>query len=748
MTPAKQDRLYQLLPALYRELDERQGQPLRALMAVLESEFARLEEDMGAMYDDWFIETCDLWVVPYIADLLGVRHLQDMNRIPRQRRLVANSIAYRRRKGTLAVLEHVIRDATGWCTRSVEFAHLVASTQHVAHTQPDSGRTVDVRQLQAAAEIDGPLDTLAHTLDVDNSDQGRYNLDRIGLFLCRLRSYPIRRSFARPIEGNSGCFTFDPLGRDIPLFNQPRPVVHISQRAEAFNLPLPISLADLAADLQEHRARYGQIPKGQQPTNSRYYGPDGSLYIELPGGRPAVKPSAVVSMDLSQWPAVLSLPAKAVVAVDVELGRIAFVDQKHLPDQVDLDVKECAINMTKWPSYVIVNYNYGFSSEVGGGPYRRELPQPRPAETLFQINVAKGAARRSGPSTAVAQGTKEALLPVRAPTLGEALEDWDKHCAQFGASSRGIIRILDNGVYDEALEIKLPKGAHLSIVADTGVCPIIGKSEKPIIVYPDEATKAHQGTQAERQLHLNGLLLHGGLQIGSKEPEKHKEAAGGLIVTLEHCSLVTTEDDRLKLAGIEVALTDLPEKKGVQGLEISIEHSILGPLYLPATTESLRLRHSIVDNGSGYAIAAGNTGAQPGPALNLERATIFGQVHARKVTACDVIFSGPLNAPAPETRDQMQHSYVPVGSTTLEGRPHPSISTGITPPRFTSTRYGDPAYAQLSLDCPRQIRGGAADGSEMGAFHELHQLQAEANLRAVLDEYLPLGLRAGIFYVT
>jgi hypothetical protein len=514
------------------------------------------------------------------------------------------------------------------------------------------------------------------------------------------------------------------------LFNQPQPVVHISQRAEAFNLPLPISRADLAADLQEHRARYGQIPKGQQPRNSRYYGPDGSLYIELPGGRPATKPSAVVSMDLSQWPPVLSLPAQAVVAVDVELGRIAFVDQKHLPDQVDIDVKECAINMKRWPSYVIVNYNYGFSSEVGGGPYHREFRLPYPAESLFQINVATGAATQSGSSTGAAQGTNEAILPGCVPTLQEALARWGEQ-----ENPCGVIRILDNGVYDEELEIRLPRGGHLSIVADTGVRPIIGKSEKPIIVYPDEAI-------AERQLHLNGLLLHGGLQI---VPEEHEEATDGLIVTLEHCSLVTTKDDRLKLAGIEVKLTE----KAVQGLEISIERCILGPLYLPATTESLRLRHSIVDNGSGYAIAAGNTGAQPGPALKLERSTIFGQVHARKVTACDVIFTGPLRTdPPPETPDQIQHSYVAEGSTTLEGRPHPSISTGITPPRFTSTHYGDPAYAQLSLDCPRQIRGGAGDGSEMGAFHDLHQLQAEANIRAVLDEYLPLGLRAGIFYVT
>ena len=62
MNGSRQDRLYNLLPALYRQLDERQGQPLRALMAVLEREYARLEEDMGAVYDNWFIQTCDRWV--------------------------------------------------------------------------------------------------------------------------------------------------------------------------------------------------------------------------------------------------------------------------------------------------------------------------------------------------------------------------------------------------------------------------------------------------------------------------------------------------------------------------------------------------------------------------------------------------------------------------------------------------------------------------------------------------------------
>lgn len=69
-------------------------------------------------------------------------------------------------------------------------------------------------------------------------------------------------------------------------------------------------------------------------------------------------------------------------------------------------------------------------------------------------------------------------------------------------------------------------------------------------------------------------------------------------------------------------------------------------------------------------------------------------------------------------------------------------------PAFTSARYGDPGYAQLSHSSPREIKTGAEDGSEMGVFCYLKQPQREANLRSVLDEYLRFGLEAGILYIT
>ena len=67
------EKLYNLLPAIYRIRDEERGKPLQALLSVIADEIAVLEEDLAQLYDDQFIETCAEWVVPYIGDLVGDR---------------------------------------------------------------------------------------------------------------------------------------------------------------------------------------------------------------------------------------------------------------------------------------------------------------------------------------------------------------------------------------------------------------------------------------------------------------------------------------------------------------------------------------------------------------------------------------------------------------------------------------------------------------------------------------------------
>ena len=58
MSSLTADRLYGLLPAIYRLRDADQDEPLRALLAALAEEFAALEENIEQLYDDQFIETC------------------------------------------------------------------------------------------------------------------------------------------------------------------------------------------------------------------------------------------------------------------------------------------------------------------------------------------------------------------------------------------------------------------------------------------------------------------------------------------------------------------------------------------------------------------------------------------------------------------------------------------------------------------------------------------------------------------
>jgi hypothetical protein len=99
----------------------------------------------------------------------------------------------------------------------------------------------------------------------------------------------------------------------------------------------------------------------------------------------------------------------------------------------------------------------------------------------------------------------------------------------------------------------------------------------------------------------------------------------------------------------------------------------------------------------------------------------------------------------------VRFSFLPLGSEVPRRhrcRPENQAEAVRIRPQFTSLRYGDPGYCQLGRYCAEEIRRGADDESEMGAFHDLYAPQREANLRARLEEYLRFGLEAGILYAT
>lgn len=386
------DRLYRLLPAIYRIRDVAQGEPLRALLAIIEQELQVVEADIDTLYDNCFIETCDNWVVPYIGDLLDVDELDSGNSIiapdaestgqgayglQERRAYVANTLAYRRRKGTMPVLEQLTQDVTGWRSRAVEFGRLVNTTQNLDRNLPHS-LTVDIRANTNLEQVGTPFETqAAYSVEVRPMQQGgRYNVPNIGLYIWRLQSYPLTRVQARVLD--SGHYTFHPAGPEqVPLFNQPQTKT-ITALASEINVPAVLRRPVLADELAGRRhTRY----QGQHQTgNLTYFDTDPVLEIYLNGQPRALPPESILITDLGtdatsvasayglneplEWqpgnkipwdgrdPQNPLLPPAYLVAVDPERG------------QMMMRPGLC-------PRRVEVSYFSGFSGDVGGGAYSR-----------------------------------------------------------------------------------------------------------------------------------------------------------------------------------------------------------------------------------------------------------------------------------------------------------------------------------------------------------------------------------------
>src|SRR5262249_49465729 len=137
--------LYDLLPAMYRIDDEKSGGALRALLSLIEAQASGLKKNIDELYDDFFIETCAEWVIPYIGELVGNNPLPELLRT--RRADVARTLYYRRRKGTITMLEELARDVTGWSVHVVPFFELLVWTQNMNHVR-QAGGTALVRSLE------------------------------------------------------------------------------------------------------------------------------------------------------------------------------------------------------------------------------------------------------------------------------------------------------------------------------------------------------------------------------------------------------------------------------------------------------------------------------------------------------------------------------------------------------------------------------------------------------------------------
>ena len=727
------DELYALVPAVHRQRDAARGEPLRALLAVLAEQGALVEDDIAALYENWFIETCDEWVVPYVAGQVAVRGLREIGEgVPFSRRaLVANTIGYRRRKGTASVLEQLAFDTTGWRAVAVEFFQRLGWTQHVNHVRPGAGGTAHLRPADAAAHAGGPFDAHARTADVRSiaAGRGRHNVSHLGLFLWRLQAYRVLRGELRP-SAEPGGWHVHPLGVDAPLFNPPQADSGIEELAGERHVPAPLRRRPLYDELE---ARRQALADGSE-TVYRYFDDrpealtEEAFVLELDGE--PVPPERLCVCDLSTW----TQPPDQRSYTHVQSDGSSVVVDLPIAAAVDPVLGRVSLAPATAAASVRLSHSYGFSADLGGGPYDRRLSVDAALdrEVSWQIGVSRE--HDPVPGEVVA-------------TLAEAVAAWNAQ----PPGSVGLIALMDSGQYTEDLtgadRLVVPEGSLLVLAAgDWPSVPVPGG-------LPGELARTVGRIEASlRRPHLQGDVE----VLGSAAPDS--ETPGELVLDglLVEGNLTVADGNlgRLRLAHCTLAppTSGLAVAAGNEALELELARCITGALSVPGPIDRIAITGSILQ--------AANALDAPASPVSLDEVTVLGDALVLAVEASNSIVTGALVA---ERRQQgcVRYSYLGAGSEAPRRyRCQPDLALREAPPgehdairarlapSFTSVDPGQPAYGQLGRTCAGELKAGADDGAEMGAFHLLQEAHRLSNHAGQLQSYLRFGLEAGVELVT
>jgi hypothetical protein len=733
--------LYELLPAVHRREDAGLAHPLEALLDIISTEAGHLQRDIASLWDDFFIETALEWVIPYIADLVGSTPLHPVT--GSWRADVAGTISYRRRKGTLVMLEELAAAVTGWAARVVPFFEELEWAQHLDHLRRSpasaAGRldrvgTVNIGNVDAMDRLGDPFDDVVRSVDIRpfGAGRGRHNIKKIGFFLWRLRSNPLTGVEPVPAAGHPHGYHLSPLGNSAPIFTNDRRQPGV--RPTEIDTPGPIRRLALLTDV-EAAAAAAQAAAAESAANggsaaeqaaaaakagaaSRFYGADTERSLVVAIGNPtgaladqAIPAFRVTVCNLSTW---RLPPAGKDVAIDPLLGRMTLAPSAE-PGGGEA---------------VRIGYCYGFSggpgADLGGGPYDRE---PSTAGRVPPGSV-DGTFRRVVASVDPGTGPWSS-------SVGGAIADW---LLMSPPPERAVVEIIDSGTYHEGgLDIPLPRDAALEIRSADRQRPVLDVTGLTV-------HGAGGGT-----LRLDGVAVVGSpLRIGD----------GVTGVTIRHATLVPGRSFDPEGVAKHPSAASITATTGASGCPVTLTNAIVGPIRLPAEGWSLIVSDSIIDSPAGET-AIGGTADDHGPTCDLRRVTVLGDVRVRSILyASDVLFLDRVEVQRTQT-GCIRFSYVRDTATTPRRyRCQPDLALADTTtaqraairsrlrPRFTSRRYGQPGYGQLAVDAAAEIKTGGALESEMGAFSHALEAQRVANLQIRLDEYLPAGLEPGVIFAT
>jgi hypothetical protein len=797
------DKLWNLVPPVYQAADSQTAGvdgPLRELVNRIGGQAAVLRRNIDRLWEDQSIETCDDWVIPYIGDLLATNLVASLD--ARGRRLdVASTIYYRRRAGTVGILEEIAHDITGWDSRVVEFFRRLARTRHGldpdvgmpaatddppgyaalqsaeglagANSRSQIGGYADLRNRYAASKTGSAFDEFFHTADFrrGRGRTGWYDIPNLGVFLWRLKSFGVVE--ATPVASSTtGLYAFDPTGRALPLFGRSARtrVTAYGDRwvsPEEWQMPGPL-----------RKPLYDAQQSNLYPDSLQVFRQAGAVY------------DPVKAADIAVYP-------------DCGMFRVATA--------LENDV-------------LAVSYHYGFSSNSGAGPYdRRMLHQAMPQGANPTTTVSGGGAIPALPAkgtlliadsmtytAANASGIVD--LTVRStnkqrPLL--SLSHWVpwKLTGAVGSNLLGIDGIFVSGgdvvIAGDFDTVSLTcctldpggSGAGLSpatvlatSVAGQPLWPsrlwieanlrllridrcLLGpirtrnKGDVETIEILDsivqgirtqdfgDFTDLKDPARLLQRLHAQNEPLSayvwGQLTQGTQQAIDSYLAPAANPPSLDQVAQAMMADINAKVLGSGTSIYT-SARFALVDLDPAIQAVAKAP---PPGMNLVQLNRELLEAAYPTELADLALGITTGVAA-LERCTILGPAYLHRFEASECILDDRVQV------EDAQHGCVRFSAwatgSTLPRR-YESVEIAPKAPVFTSVDFGQPGYAQLLTNADRaivaggqrpSITEGGPNGSEMGAFAREMNAIKQRSLLIKYQEFMPLGLNPVVVNVT
>jgi hypothetical protein len=762
--------LYDRLPEIYRIKDAEQQPPaqLQSYLALVERVFGDIHENIEALYDDLFIETCDDWVIPYIGDLLGTSHLAGDSWTLRAN--VADTIALRRRKGTLAGIERLTYNLTKWGVHCVELRENLVWNQHLNHQRPDAGGdppyslpsvtrftpirggTVGIRDPATLGLLGTPFDPFAYVADVKPPVFGsvRYNLPNLAIFLWRLSDNRVRISEpvfrGRGVIGAGYAVRFDvhPLGEPVRLFNtyqfdpntEPPVVTQIDET------PGPIPMARLSEGSAAGKPEEYISVDTFDPANTviaKLDISDVGLQLHVPEPQfvgedwPENDPKVwkVRGANLCAWEAGVQPPIQdREIIIDPVIGRIV-IGVKNQNEATALE------------KHLLLTYTYGAVGPVGAHPISRPL-----AESNDEPAVVKEVNFNDPPNGA---GLKNALDNIHQEASPVVVEIKDSMTYELDVDSiQGSIQE-DGG---SNLRLNRP----LVIRAADDQRPVI-KLKKPLRFRPVDAGRARGVV-----LRLEGLYL---TRDGSSFPASAPLIARAALESLEVVGCTLDPGGGKGLDGARTPIHPSLRLRKPYGFadpndetafdqtpHVVLQRTIVGPLLLDGGYH-LSLADSIIDAGKGVGDEPQSSFAVSGatdpilgwgPPTEVNGITVFGRMRVESING-----RGGIWVHALEVLDN-QKGCIRFSYFCGEGDRLPQnlgcVHGTEAELRFVSEYFGNPAYGQLAHIADFRIKERGPNDDAMGAFGFLLEAHKWRNLQIRYREFMPVGVKPLLVPVT